>query len=33
MGARLLKRVAGNTNLFAGDGTTTSTLISKELLE
>jgi chaperonin GroEL len=33
MGARLMKRIAGNTNLYAGDGTTTSTLISKELLE
>lgn len=33
MGARLMKRIAGNTNLYAGDGTTTSTLLSKELLE
>ena len=32
MGAKLLKRVANNTNVFAGDGTTTSTLISKELV-
>lgn len=27
-----MKRVANNTNIFAGDGTTTSTLISKELV-
>lgn len=33
MGAKLLKRVANNTNLYAGDGTTTSTLISRELIE
>jgi chaperonin GroEL len=33
MGARLAKRIAGNTNLFAGDGTTTSTLLSKVMLE
>ena len=33
MGAKLLKRVAGNTNTYAGDGTTTSTLISRELIE
>jgi chaperonin GroEL len=33
MGAKLAKRVAGNTNIFAGDGTTTSTLLSKILLE
>ena len=32
MGAKLLKRVANNTNIYAGDGTTTSTLISKELI-
>ena len=31
MGAKLLKRVANNTNIYAGDGTTTSTLISSEL--
>ena len=33
MGARLMKRVAGNTNLYAGDGTTTSTLLANELLK
>lgn len=33
MGAKMMKRIAGNTNLYAGDGTTTSTLISKALLE
>ena len=32
LGAKLLKRVANNTNVFAGDGTTTSTLLSKELV-
>ena len=32
MGAKLLKRVANNTNVYAGDGTTTSTLISQELV-
>ena len=31
MGAKLIKRVANNTNVFAGDGTTTSTLIAREL--
>jgi chaperonin GroEL len=31
MGAKLLKRVANNTNIYAGDGTTTSTLIAREL--
>ena len=31
MGAKLLKRVANNTNIYAGDGTTTSTLISSQL--
>jgi chaperonin GroEL (HSP60 family) len=33
MGARLMKKVAGNTNLYAGDGTTTSTLLANELLK
>jgi chaperonin GroEL (HSP60 family) len=33
MGARIMKRIAGNTNLYAGDGTTTSTLIANELLK
>jgi chaperonin GroEL len=33
MGAKLMKKIAGNTNTFAGDGTTTSTLISKEILK
>ena len=31
MGAKLIKRVANNTNVYAGDGTTTSTLIAREL--
>lgn len=33
LGARLLKRSAGYTNTYAGDGTTTSALISKEILK
>lgn len=33
IGAKLIKRIAGNTNLYAGDGTTTSTLLAKEFLE
>jgi chaperonin GroEL len=33
MGSRLMKRVAGNTNTFAGDGTTTSTLLANEILK
>ena len=33
MGARLMKRIAGNTNIYAGDGTTTSTLLGNELLK
>lgn len=33
MGAKLVKKIAGNTNTYAGDGTTTSTLLSKILLE
>ena len=33
MGAKLLKRVANNTNVYAGDGTTTSTLIARELAD
>lgn len=32
LGARLLKQSAGYTNKFAGDGTTSSALISKEIL-
>ena len=32
IGAKLLKRVANNTNVYAGDGTTTSTIISKHLV-
>jgi chaperonin GroEL len=33
IGSRLMKRVAGNTNIYAGDGTTTSTLLANELLK
>ena len=33
IGARLMKKVAGNTNLYAGDGTTTATLLANELLK
>jgi chaperonin GroEL len=28
-----MKKVAGNTNLYAGDGTTTATLLANELLK
>jgi len=33
IGARMMKKVAGNTNLYAGDGTTTATLMASELLK
>lgn len=33
IGVKLVKRVANNTNMYAGDGTTTSTLMSRELVE
>ncbi len=33
LGAKLVKRVAGNTNLYAGDGTTTSTLLAQHLVK
>ena len=33
LGVKLVKRVANSTNTFAGDGTTTSTLMSKELVQ
>ncbi len=33
MGAALLRRVAHATNLFAGDGTTTSTILAKAIIE
>lgn len=33
MGARLMKKIAGNTNMYAGDGTTTATLLASELLK
>ena len=33
LGARLLKRSAGYTNTYAGDGTTSSALISKEIIK
>jgi chaperonin GroEL len=33
IGIKLVKRVANNTNIYAGDGTTTSTLMSKELVD
>ena len=33
MGARMMKKIAGNTNLYAGDGTTTSTLLANQLLK
>lgn len=33
MGARMMKKIAGNTNTYAGDGTTTSTLLASEILK
>jgi len=33
IGARMIKKIAGNTNTFAGDGTTTSTLLASEILK
>ena len=33
LGVKLVKRVANNTNTFAGDGTTSSTLMSRELVK
>lgn len=32
MGAKLLKKSAGSTNLFAGDGTTSSSVLSREII-
>ena len=32
MGSKLLKRSTGSTNIFAGDGTTTSSILSREIL-
>lgn len=33
MGAKLIKRVANNTNVYAGDGTTLSTLFANSIVE
>lgn len=33
MGAKLLKKSTGATNIYAGDGTTTSSILSREILE
>ena len=33
MGSKLLKKQAGATNTFAGDGTTTSTILTREILK
>lgn len=33
IGARIMKKLAGNTNTYAGDGTTTSTLLASEILK
>jgi len=33
MGAKLLKKIAGNTNTYAGDGTTSSALLAREILK
>lgn len=32
MGAKLLKKSAGSTNIFAGDGTTSSSVLSREII-
>ena len=32
LGAKLLKKQAGATNIFAGDGTTTSSILSREII-
>ena len=32
MGAKMLKRSTGATNIFAGDGTTTSSILAREIL-
>lgn len=32
MGSKLLKKQAGATNIYAGDGTTTSTILTREIL-
>ena len=32
IGIKLVNKVANSTNIYAGDGTTTSTLMSKELV-
>ena len=32
MGAKLLKKSTGATNIFAGDGTTTSSILAREIL-
>jgi len=31
MGAKLLKKSTGTTNVFAGDGTTTSSILTREI--
>ena len=33
MGAKLLKGIAGSANTYAGDGTTTASLLSREILQ
>jgi chaperonin GroEL len=32
MGSKLLKKTAGQTNTFAGDGTTSSAILTREIL-
>ena len=32
LGSKLLKRSTGSTNIFAGDGTTTSSILTREIL-
>ena len=33
LGSKLLKKQAGSTNTFAGDGTTSSTILTREILK
>ena len=33
MGSKLLKKATGATNIYAGDGTTTSAILSREILQ
>ena len=33
MGAKLLKKSAGSTNIYAGDGTTSQAVLAREILQ